>query len=231
MTKAEIGTDIGADAGMGPARSADLAALVADIRACRACVEAPLGMPLPHAPRPVLRVSPTARILVASQAPGTKVHLSGLPFTDASGDRLRAWMGLSADEFYDVARIAIAPMGFCFPGQDAAGGDLPPRRECARLWHDRLFATLPPFDIVLTIGRPAQAYHFRRLGLGGLLGSSLTQTVENWRAVRAAAVGPRLYALPHPSWRNTGWLKRHPWFEAEVLPELRADVRRALSAA
>ncbi|OYX72251.1 MAG: uracil-DNA glycosylase [Rhizobiales bacterium 32-66-11] len=216
---------------MGPARSADLAALVADIRACRACVEAPLGMPLPHAPRPVLRVSPTARILVASQAPGTKVHLSGLPFTDASGDRLRAWMGLSADEFYDVARIAIAPMGFCFPGQDAAGGDLPPRRECARLWHDRLFATLPPFDIVLTIGRPAQAYHFRRLGLGGLLGSSLTQTVENWRAVRAAAVGPRLYALPHPSWRNTGWLKRHPWFEAEVLPELRADVRRALSAA
>jgi uracil-DNA glycosylase len=214
-----------------PVPTGDLEALVADIRACRACVEAPLGAPLPHAPRPVLRVSPTARILVASQAPGTKVHLSGLPFTDASGDRLRAWMGVSADEFYDVARIAIAPMGFCFPGQDSAGGDLPPRRECARLWHDRLFAALPQFDIVLTIGRPAQAYHFRRLGLGDLLGSSLTQTVENWRAVRAAAGRPRLYALPHPSWRNTGWLKRHPWFEAEVLPELRADVRRALSAA
>ncbi|MFG1429012.1 uracil-DNA glycosylase family protein [Roseixanthobacter glucoisosaccharinicivorans] len=233
MTKAEIGRDPGESAPQ-PAHAGaprvDLAALVADIRACRACVEAPLGLPLPHAPRPVLRVSPTARILVASQAPGTKVHLSGLPFTDASGDRLRAWMGVSQEEFYDVARIAIAPMGFCFPGQDSAGGDLPPRRECARLWHDRLFAALPQFDIVLTIGRPAQAYHFRRLGLADLLGSSLTQTVKNWRAVRAAALRPRLYALPHPSWRNTGWLKRHPWFEAEVLPELRADVRRALSA-
>ncbi|MEP9369252.1 uracil-DNA glycosylase family protein [Xanthobacter sp. VNH20] len=213
-----------------PAPAGELDALVAAISACRACIETPFGAPLPHMPRPVLRVSRTARILVASQAPGTKVHLSGLPFTDASGDRLRAWMGVSKDEFYDVSRIAIAPMGFCFPGQDAAGGDLPPRRECASLWHDRLFAALPQFEIVLTIGRPAQAYHFRRLGLGDLLGSSLTQTVENWRAVRAAAVRPRIYALPHPSWRNTGWLKRHPWFEAEVLPELRAEARRALSA-
>ncbi|MFG1464430.1 uracil-DNA glycosylase family protein [Xanthobacter sp. DSM 24535] len=231
MTKTEAGTEIRTRAEVRPAPDAGegLDALVAAISACRTCVDAPLGAPLPHVPRPVLRVSSTARILVASQAPGTKVHLSGLPFTDASGDRLRAWMGVSKEEFYDVSRVAIAPMGFCFPGQDAAGGDLSPRRECAGLWHDRLFAALPQFEIVLTIGRPAQAYHFRRLGLGDLLGSSLTQTVENWRAVRAAAVCPRLYALPHPSWRNTGWLKRHPWFEAEVLPELRADIRRALS--
>ena len=206
---------------------AGLAELVAAIRACRACVEAPIGAPLSHQPRPVLQVSGSARILVASQAPGTKVHLSGLPFTDASGDRLRAWMGVDKPVFYDAARIAIAPMGFCFPGQDAAGGDLPPRRECALLWHDRLFATLPPFDLVLAIGRPAQAYHLKRLDLGHVLGKGLSETVANWRQVRAAG-GTRVYALPHPSWRNTGWLKRHPWFEQELVPELQADIREFL---
>ncbi|MFG1478235.1 uracil-DNA glycosylase family protein [Xanthobacter sp. V4C-4] len=211
-----------------------LDALLAAIRACRVCVEAPRGAPLPHAPRPVLQVSATARILVASQAPGTRVHESGRPFTDASGDRLRAWMGIDASTFYDASRIAIAPMGFCFPGQDAKGADLPPRRECAATWHDALFAALPRFALVLAVGRPAQAYHLRRLGLAAHAGEGLTQTVAAWRAVRAA--GARLdrpvilYPLPHPSWRNTGWLKRHPFFEQELLPELKADIDRALHA-
>lgn len=214
---------------------ADLAALVARIRACRVCIETPRGAPLPHAPRPVLRVSPTATILVASQAPGTRVHASGLPFTDASGDRLRAWMGVSRDEFYDAGRIAIAPMGFCFPGQDAQGGDLPPRRECAATWHDALFAALPAFRLILAVGRPAQAYHLGRLGLGAHLKASLTQTVAGWRDVHAAgACLPRpvaVYTLPHPSWRNTGWLKRNPFFEADLLPQLQADIARALGRA
>lgn len=212
-----------------------LAALVARIRACRVCVEAPRGAPMPHAPRPVLRVSPTATILVASQAPGTKVHASGLPFTDASGDRLRAWMGVSREEFYDASRIAIAPMGFCFPGQDAQGGDLPPRRECVATWHDTLFATLPAFRLILAVGRPAQAYHLGRLGLGAHLKPSLTQTVGGWRQVHAAGAAlPRpvaVYTLPHPSWRNTGWLKRNPFFETDLLPQLQADIARALGRA
>lgn len=207
-------------------------ALVARIRACRVCVEAPRGAPLPHEPLPVLWVSATAAILVASQAPGTKVHASGRPFTDASGDRLRQWMGVSDDEFYDASRIAIAPMGFCFPGQDAAGGDLPPRRECAATWHDTLFATLPAFRLILAVGRPAQAYHLARLGLGAHLKASLTQTVHHWREVRAAGLAlahpVAVYTLPHPSWRNTGWLKRNPFFEADLLPQLQADIARAL---
>lgn len=211
---------------------AALDGLVARIRTCRVCVEAPRGRPLPHEPRPVLRVSATARILVASQAPGTRVHLSGTPFTDASGDRLRAWMGVSPDEFYDVARIAIAPMGFCFPGQDAKGADLPPRRECVATWHDALFSALPAFRLVLAVGRPAQAYHLGRLGLGAFLGASLSETVAGWRQVRAASRaaghGVMVYPLPHPSWRNTGWLKRNPFFESELLPELKADIARVL---
>ncbi len=208
---------------------AALDALVARIRACRVCVEAPRGPALPHPPHPVLRVSATARILVASQAPGTKVHASGLPFTDASGDRLRAWMGVNTEAFYDVARIAIAPMGFCFPGQDAKGGDLPPRRECAATWHDALFASLPAFRLVLAVGRPAQLYHLRRLGLGAHAGGSLTQAVENWRTIRAARPDVRVYPLPHPSWRNTGWIRRNPFFEAELLPQLKADIARVLA--
>jgi len=205
-----------------------LDALLARIRACRVCVEHPRGAPLPHVPRPVLRVSESARILIASQAPGTKVHASGLPFTDASGERLRDWMGVSKDEFYDVARIAIAPMGFCFPGQDAKGGDLPPRRECAVTWHESLFAALPAFPVVLAVGRPAQLYHLRRLGLGALAGGSLSETVANWRAIIEARPDVRVWPLPHPSWRNTGWIRRHPFFEAELLPALKADIRRAL---
>lgn len=215
----------------------DLDALLARIRACRLCVEAPLGAPLPHAPRPVLHVSARARILVAGQAPGTKVHLTGQSFNDASGDRLRAWMGVSRAEFYDTARIAIASMGFCFPGQDAKGADLPPRRECAATWHDLLFAELPAFELILAVGRAAQAYHLSRLGLGRFLKKGLTETVADWRAIHAAPahaagvpVRTVVYALPHPSWRNTGWLKRNPFFEEELLPVLKADVARILRA-
>lgn len=215
-----------------PADTRAVDRLVERIRSCRVCVEAPRGAPLPHAPRPVLRVSATASILVASQAPGTRVHASGLPFTDASGDRLRAWMGVDKDEFYDVARIAIAPMGFCFPGQDAKGGDLPPRRECVATWHDALFAALPRFRLILAVGRPAQAYHLSRLGLGAHLGRSLTETVANWKSVRTAGAALKtpvlVYTLPHPSWRNTGWINRNPFFEADLLPQLRKDIASAL---
>lgn len=196
------------------------------IAACRICVETPRGTPLPHEPRPVAWPSATARILIAGQAPGTRVHASGRPFTDPSGDRLRAWMGIDAATFYDRDRIAIVPMGFCFPGHDAKGGDLPPRRECRAAWHDRLMAAMPQIDLVLAVGATAQAYHLDRLGLGGLRRPSLTETVANWRAILEAGAIPAVFAMPHPSWRNSGWLKRHPWFDSDLLPVLRAAVRQ-----
>lgn len=196
--------------------------LLAAVRACRLCRDQPNGPPLPHEPRPVLRLSQTARLLVAGQAPGTRVHASGKPFTDPSGDRLRAWMGVDSDTFYDEARIAIVPMGFCFPGLDAKGGDLPPRRECADAWHDRLFDARPPFDVIIALGLHAQRYHARRLGLP--MPASLSSSVEDWRTSAFRNTGPRLFPLPHPSWRNSGWLNRNPWFSADVLPALRAAV-------
>lgn len=205
-----------------------LDALLTEIRACRACVEHPLGRPLPHEPRPVLHLGPRARILIAGQAPGTKVHASGMSFNDASGDRLRSWLGIDRETFYDGEKIAVAAMGFCFPGQDAKGGDLPPRRECARLWHDRLFAARAPFDLVVAVGATSQAYHLRRLGLERFAGGGLTERVARWREIWAASGQTRVLPLPHPSWRNTGWLKRHPWFEAELLPVLRQEVRQIL---
>jgi uracil-DNA glycosylase len=202
----------------------DLASLTQAIAACRICVEAPLRQPLPHEPRPVAWPSATARILIAGQAPGTRVHASGRPFTDPSGDRLRSWMGIDEATFYDRSRIAIVPMGFCFPGLDAKGSDLPPRPECRATWHDRLMAAMPQIDLILAVGATAQAYHMDRLGLSGLRGPTLTDTVANWRGILAARQGPSLFAMPHPSWRNSGWLKRHPWFEAELLPVLRRHV-------
>lgn len=204
--------------------AAKLSAIVGAIGACRICRDAPrFGKPLPHEPRPVLRVSRTARVLIASQAPGVRVHASGRPFTDASGNRLRAWMNVDDDTFYDVSRIAIAPMGFCFPGYDAKGADLPPRRECAPAWHDQLFAALPQIELILAVGAPAQRYHLTRLGRPDLVGATLTDTVSRWADIRDA-VKPRLYPLPHPSWRNNGWLKANPWFERQLLPALRADL-------
>lgn len=207
--------------------SSDLDRLAAEIRRCRVCVERPDGRPLPHEPRPVLRVSGTARLLIASQAPGLRVHKSGLPFDDASGDRLRAWLGMDRETFYDTRRVCIAPMGFCFPGYDASGGDLPPRRECSANWHDRLFALLPQVEAVLAIGGYAHRYHFARLGRPLPKATKVDEIVRRWREFEKAT--PRLFPLPHPSWRNTGWLKRNPWFESELLPDLRTVVRRAIS--
>jgi uracil-DNA glycosylase len=205
------------------ADATELDRLLATIRACRRCVETPDREPLPHEPRPVLRVSPTARLAVCSQAPGTRVHASGVPFTDASGDRLRDWMGLTPQEFYDDACVAIIPMGFCFPGQNAKGGDLPPRKECSRLWHATLFERLPQLELVLAVGSYAQRFH-----LGGDIPASLDATMREWRTYLRARKRPRVLPLPHPSWRNNAWLTRNPWFEAELLPVLRREVRKLL---
>lgn len=200
--------------------TSELDRLTREIRACRICVEHPLSRPLPHEPRPVVVVSTTARILIASQAPGTRVHASGLPFDDRSGDRLRDWLGVTREQFYDPVNFAIVPMGFCFPGQDAKGGDLPPRRECAPEWRKPLLELMPQIDLVLAIGVYAQSWH-----MGSLRRGSLTETVMDWRnALRETNVLP----LPHPSWRNTAWLKKNPWFEAELLPVLRSEIRHRL---
>jgi uracil-DNA glycosylase len=196
--------------------------LLTQVRACRLCVEATEGAPLPHEPRPVLRVSTTARLAIVGQAPGTRVHASGIPFTDPSGVRLREWMGVTPEEFYDLKRVAVIPMGFCYPGQDAAGADLPPRPECAPHWRTRLLAQLPQIELMLLVGGYGQRWHL------GPPVRSVTATVEDWRAVLGANDGPRYLPLPHPSWRNNGWLKRHPWFEAELLPVLRKEVRSLL---
>jgi uracil-DNA glycosylase len=153
-----------------------------------------------------------------------RVHASGVPFTDPSGDRLRAWLALTPEEFYDRARVAIVPMGFCFPGHDRAGGDLPPRRECAASWHERLFAAMPQLELVLLVGSYAQRWH---LGLPGTAG--MTETVREWQARLTSADRPRRIALPHPSWRNNAWLPANPWFERELLPAVRAEVRRLLA--
>ena len=202
-----------------PSSSGDLDRLQAAISACRICCERPLGAPLPHAPRPVVRVSSTATICIVGQAPGTRVHASGIPFTDPSGDRLRAWLEMDAEAFYDAGRVAIVPMGFCFPGQDARGADLPPRRECAPAWRAGLFAALPGIELLFAVGAYAQAWH-----LGSLARGSLTETVAAWREIMAATSRPMVIPLPHPSWRNNVWIKKNPWFEAELLPVVRRAV-------
>ena len=206
--------------------TAQIEALEAEVRACRICRDAPIGPPLPHEPRPVVRMSATARILVAGQAPGVRVHASGLPFTDPSGDRLRDWMGIDAATFYDRSKIAVLAMGFCFPGHDAKGGDLPPRRECARAWRARSMTAMPQIDLVLAVGRAAQVWH-----LGERARRSLTETVADWREIPDATDRPAVFPLPHPSWRNSAWLKRHSWFEAEAIPELRRRVAETLARA
>ncbi len=198
--------------------------LIGAISHCRICVEQPTGQPLPHEPRPVLRPSATARICVAGQAPGTRVHQSGVPFKDASGERLRDWMGVDEATFYDQSRIAIVPMGFCFPGLDAKGGDRPPRRECALAWRHRLFDAMPQLELVLTLGRYAQDWH-----LGQSARDGMTATVRRYRDLLASSGRPRGLPLPHPSWRNTGGAKQNPWFEAEVLPVLRQEIHLLLA--
>jgi len=195
-----------------------LGPLLAAIRACTLCRDAPQGKPLPVPPRPVLQLDPRARILVAGQAPGTRVHASGRPFTDPSGVRLRDWMGIDDTTFYDPAKVAVVPMGFCFPGQDTKGGDLPPRRECARTWHDRLFATVRQPDLTLAVGLYAVRYHIALRGRPDLTGPALGPLVENWQAILAAT---GVMPMPHPSWRNNHWIKKNPWFALELLPVLR----------
>lgn len=195
-----------------PAPAPSAAALLAEIGACRLCAARFAATATGHAPRPVAWFRPGARILVVGQAPGARVHAIGRPFSDASGERLRAWMGVEATEFYDRDRIAIVPMAFCFPGYDAKGADLPPPPLCAATWRARVLAALGPMDLTLLVGGAAQRWH---------LGTrNVTATVTAWRDH-----APRVFPLPHPSWRNTGWLKRNPWFEAELVPALRARVK------
>ncbi len=190
-------------------------ALLREIRACQIC-----AAHLPHKPRPVLRAKPSARLVIAGQAPGTRVHASGKPFTDPSGDRLRDWMGVDSETFYDDTRIAIVPMGFCFPGLDVKGGDLPPRRECAPAWREKVFAGLKAVELTLLVGGYSQAWH-----LGDETKDTLTDTVKAWRSY-----GPVHIPLPHPSWRNNAWVKKNPWFEEELLPHLKRRVSRILKA-
>jgi uracil-DNA glycosylase len=191
--------------------SAALDELLAEIRACRHC-----AAHLPFEPRPVVRAASSARLLIISQAPGTRVHETGLSFNDRSGDRLRDWLGLDRESFYDTSRVAIMGMGFCYPGVDAKGGDLPPRPECAPLWHHRLLPHLPVIGLTLLVGSYALTRYLGR-------GAGMTATVADWERYL-----PRYFPLPHPSWRNTGWLKRNPWFETEALPALRSRVSRLI---
>ncbi len=191
------------------AKADDLAALVAAARACRVCAEH-----LPLGPRPVLRARESARLLIVGQAPGTRVHETGVPWNDPSGDRLRHWLGLDREAFYDEARIAIVPMGLCYPGRDPRGGDMPPRPECAPLWHPPLRAALPGIELTLLVGSYAQRYY-----LGKSRKASMSETVRAWRDTL-----PEVLPLPHPSWRNTAWLRKNPWFEADLVPVLRQRV-------
>ncbi|TWA71580.1 uracil-DNA glycosylase [Azospirillum brasilense] len=193
--------------------SGDLKELFEQARACRLCE----GV-LPHGCRPVLRGSPSARLLIVGQAPGARVHASGIPWNDPSGDRLRQWLAMDRDAFYDESRIAIVPMGLCYPGTAPKGGDYPPRPECAPLWHPPLRAALTGVRLTLLIGGYAQAYY-----LGNRRRRTMTDTVAAWRDYL-----PEFLPLPHPSWRNTAWLKKNPWFDAELVPALRRRVDETL---
>ncbi len=191
-----------------------LGALLADIRACRLCAHE-----LPHEPRPVVRVGPQTRLLICGQAPGRRVHESGLPFDDPSGDRLRGWFGIDRETFYGDPRIGVAAMAFCFPGTNPKGGDYPPPRRCAELWRRPLLDSLPGVELTLLVGSYAIDW-----ALGRRPGRSMTHAVAAWRDQAPATI-----PLPHPSWRNTAWLKRNPWFEEEVTPYLRARVAELLA--
>ena len=190
--------------------------LATEIRACCLCSDRFAATHTAHQPRPVAWFQSGAQILIAGQAPGARVHESGRPFTDPSGDRLRDWLGIDEATFYDESRLAIVPMAFCFPGYDAKGLDLPPPKICGETWHDRVMDHLGQMPLTILVGGYAHKYH---LGIK----TGVTETVQNWWA-RA----PHVFALPHPSWRNTGWIKKNPWFETETLPALRARVKEVL---
>ncbi len=200
--------------------------IIGELKRCRVCRDAPIyGVALPHEPRPIIQAGSGARLCIAGQAPGTRVHASGRPFTDPSGVRLRQWLAIGEDAFYDPERVAIVPMGHCFPGLDAKGGDLPPRRECAPIWRNRIFATLPNIELILVIGQYAQAWHLTPDEREG----GLTATVMRWKSLLASPRNPRVVPMPHPSWRNSGWLKANPWFETELLPVLQSEVARLIA--
>lgn len=190
--------------------------LRARVGACRICAARFAATKTAHAPRPVPWFASSARLLIAGQAPGMRVHQSGVPFDDRSGDRLRDWLGIDRARFYDQSRIAIVPQAFCFPGYSAKGADLPPPPICAHTWAAEVRAALPNIEMTLLVGGAAMRNY-----LGGK--RPVTETVANWRAF-----APRIFPLPHPSWRNTAWLKRHPWFEADLLPELRQQAEKVL---
>ena len=190
-----------------------LDALLTRIRACRHCADA-----LPHEPRPFVQAAPDARLLIIGQAPGSKVHASGIGWDDASGDRLRDWLGLERERFYDPNLVAQMPSGFCYPGK-GDGGDLPPRPECAPRWHAPLLERLPNLQLVLLVGRYAQVLY-----LPPALRRSMTEAVQRWREIP-----PPYFPLPHPAWRSGMWMARHPWFEAEILPDLRARIAAILA--
>lgn len=191
-------------------------ALERQICECRLCSERFAQTATGHRPRPVVWFRPSARILIAGQAPGARVHESGRPFTDPSGDRLRRWLGMSEAQFYDRDQVAIVPMAFCFPGYDAKNADLPPPPVCAHTWRASVLDALPEIELTILVGAYAQRYH-----LGG--SQRVTDRVMGWREH-----APRIFPLPHPSWRNTAWLKRHPWFETDLLPALQARVKELL---
>ena len=196
----------------------NLVQIGSEIASCRMCSEVFHQSRTAHDPRPVFWVSEAAPILIAGQAPGQRVHESGRPFDDRSGDRLRDWMGITRETFYDRTRISVLPMAFCFPGYDPKGADLPPPRICASTWHGRVMAAIRPPELILLVGGYAQKWH-----LGPKAGISVSDTVSGWRAH-----APRIFPLPHPSWRNTGWLRKHEWFEQDLVPRLRARVAEVL---
>lgn len=185
------------------------------LRACTLCAQRFAQTATGHAPRPVAWFTPGARVLIAGQAPGARVHQSGRPFTDPSGDRLRDWLGVDAATFYDLSQVAIVPMAFCFPGYDARGADLPPPPVCARTWRQAVLDHIGPVRLMLLVGGHAHKWH---LGPG-----SVAHHVGNWRAH-----APAVFPLPHPSWRTTGWIRARPWFETDLLPALRARVHEVL---
>ena len=189
--------------------------LIAEIEACRICVDRFAQTKTGHEPRPVTGLSQEARILIAGQAPGARVHQSGKFFTDPSGDRLREWLAVSDDEFYDAKNFAILPLGFCFPGYSEKGADLPPPKICARTWRKRALDAMPQIELLILVGGYAQEWHLGKM--------SLTERVRAWRDH-----APAVFPLPHPSWRNNAWLKKHPWFEADLLPALRKEVDRLI---
>ena len=190
-----------------------LNSVLREIKNCQHCLDS-----LPYGTRPILQAKNTAKILIVGQAPGIKVHKTGIPWNDRSGDRLRYWMNVSSNQFYDANRIAIVPMGFCYPGRAINGGDNPPKRECAPKWHLKLLTHLKNVSLTLLVGKYAQSYYLDKYKF-----RNMSETVKSWRLL-----SPKIIPTPHPSWRNTHWLKKNPWFEQELVPELRRLIQQNL---